>query len=289
MVVLKIDGGLGNQLFLYNIYWILSHRYDVYFDVDAYNLPANNGYRRFELYSFNTLALKMCIVADSFKKRIKYIFRNIWNKNKIKILSPKEKSILRTYAFCYETTSASLHEISDNMYVTGFFQDSRFLSSDFLNSLSFKYDVKERLKVLATEMINNKNSVSVHVRRGDYLTTPGYNVCTREYYDRAIQYITSKVSNPIFYIFSDDISWCIKNFVGMNYIFVTDELVSYLNSTIEDLYLMSCCNHSIMANSTYSYWGGVIGCNPNRIIVMSSEWTDYGIFNYERHGIIVKI
>ena len=118
------------------------------------------------------------------------------------------------------------------------------------------------------EMILNSESVSLHVRRGDYVTSPEYreiyDICNLGYYERCIKYITDRVKSAHFFIFSDDSEWAKNNlkipfpttFVGHN-----NDKTNY-----EDLRLMSQCQHNIIANSSFSWWGAWLNANPGKIV-----------------------
>lgn len=120
--------------------------------------------------------------------------------------------------------------------------------------------------------MSRENSVSVHIRRGDYLLRKHskiHGLCSLEYYLQAIQFIKSKSKDPVFYFFSDDIPWARENFCNPSYKFV--DCNSGSNSCL-DLYLMSQCKHNIIANSTFSWWGAWLNRNKEKIVVAPSVW-----------------
>ena len=119
--------------------------------------------------------------------------------------------------------------------------------------------------------IREDNSVAVHIRLGDYIQIRELygNICTEEYYRKAIQYIAGRIENPVFYVFSDE-----PERVG-------DLLSDYQCCVIEenrgtdsykDMYLMSKCRHHIIANSTFSWWGAWLDDKPDKIVVTPSKW-----------------
>lgn len=120
-----------------------------------------------------------------------------------------------------------------------------------------------------------KNSVSIHVRRGDYLNIPKSSyyqfagVATDEYYQQAIQYINEHIVNPVFYVFSNDIEWCKQNIHCKNVIFVTCN--TGLNSW-RDMQLMAECRHHIIANSSFSWWGAWLSKYDNIGITIRPKW-----------------
>lgn len=113
----------------------------------------------------------------------------------------------------------------------------------------------------------------MHIRRGDYLVSPGHYInLDVEYYKNALKYIDNPGS---ILIFSDDISWCKDNFKGDKYIFIENEK-DYI-----DIYLMSLCNNNIIANSTFSWWGAWLNTNPNKIVISPNKW--FGPAKGKRH------
>ena len=118
------------------------------------------------------------------------------------------------------------------------------------------------------ESIKKTNSVSLHVRRGDYLNLKNIGVLDVDYYTKAVEYIRKNVENPTFYIFSDDLEWC-KNSLG----FLDDFIfVDRTQTEIGDLKLMSFCRHNIIANSSFSWWSAWLNQNPKKIVIAPKGW-----------------
>ena len=118
------------------------------------------------------------------------------------------------------------------------------------------------------EPINKSNSVSLHVRRGDYLNLKNIGVLDVDYYIKAVEYIRKNVEKPTFYIFSDDLEWC-KNSLG----FLDDCIyVDWTQTEIDDLKLMSFCRHNIIANSSFSWWGAWLNQNPKKTVIAPKGW-----------------
>lgn len=138
---------------------------------------------------------------------------------------------------------------------------------------------RERLSLKSSEtfeLIRQVNSISLHVRRGDYLH-PKYRdifgqICTIEYYRKAIRYILEKVEHPVFFIFSDDINWVMENLpipVKHHFIDWNAGVKSW-----EDMCLMSNCKHHIIANSTFSWWGAWLNDRTDKIVICPSKYTN---------------
>ncbi|MBO6244540.1 MAG: alpha-1,2-fucosyltransferase [Clostridia bacterium] len=154
-------------------------------------------------------------------------------------------------------------------YFNGFWENMKYIY-DIIPSLnnifSFKISNKKILNLAAK--ISDEESVAVHIRRGDYLKESKlikypknyYCVCNQKYYERAIEMIYKKLTNPVFYFFSDDITYAKKQYAHIkNCIFIDD------NKDYEDLFLMTKCNNIIVANSTFSFWGAMLGNKANVI------------------------
>ena len=115
--------------------------------------------------------------------------------------------------------------------------------------------------------------MAIHVRRGDYIndkkTSLVHNVCDLNYYERAIDVIKAQVNNPTFFVFSDDIEWAGENLpVNPNARYVSN----LEGEDYEELILMSMCEHNIIANSTFSWWGAWLNQNPNKIVIAPKQW-----------------
>src|SRR3989344_4984067 len=135
---------------------------------------------------------------------------------------------------------------------------------------TFGATIVERNKKLASE-ISGTNSVSVHIRRGDYVTNANTNqfhgLCSLDYYNKAVSFISSKQNEMELFVFSDDIEWCKEN---LKYDFPIHFVET--NDAHSDMYLMSLCKHNIIANSSFSWWGAWLNDNFQKIVVAPSQW-----------------
>ncbi len=115
-------------------------------------------------------------------------------------------------------------------------------------------------------------SISIHVRRGDYVRLKGYKNYSIEYYKSALSLLKKKHATGTIYIFSDDIEWCEENMSDLGSVF----FVKGTQNAFEDMWLMSKCVHNIIPNSTFSWWGAFLNTNPDKIVVMPQKWNDFG-------------
>ncbi|OAV72399.1 Glycosyl transferase family 11 [Bacteroidales bacterium Barb6] len=121
--------------------------------------------------------------------------------------------------------------------------------------------------------IESSQSVSIHIRRGDYLQGDNINVfvnlCASSYYKNAIHYIEENINNPSFFVFSNDIDWVKNNMDIPNATFVS---WNKKEDSWQDMFLMSMCKHNIIANSSFSWWGAWLNNNEDKIIIALSRF-----------------
>ena len=120
-------------------------------------------------------------------------------------------------------------------------------------------------------MIKSTNAVSIHFRRGDYVDQPETNkthgTCTKEYYQKAVDLMASRIVNPHFFLFSDEPEWIKENFSTA----IPSTHVAGYPGFI-DMYLMGLCRHNIIANSSFSWWGAWLNINPDKIVIAPTQW-----------------
>lgn len=180
----------------------------------------------------------------------------------------------RVIALVVPSVKATDKKYSANaIYYDGWWQDRRFFM-DTLNMLNFRQTTLDETNENLIKQIFATDSVSIHVRRGDYLDSQNIKqyggICTIDYYKKAIEIVEKKINNPQYFIFSNDIEWCKANLPITNAIFVTNNAGS--NSWI-DMYLMSLCKTNIIANSSFSYWGASLNKMDN-LVIYPEKWTN---------------
>jgi hypothetical protein len=273
MIVVKIQGGLGNQMFQYAIGQILAEKsssqllLDTSFFDDQTKKPGFTP-RQFELDVFNlhyTRASKEIInsfySADPPKR---------WQK----LLGISYKKSFREIASKFERQVLSLNP---PLYLDGYFQSEKyFANKEFLVRQTFSFPRLENAEYenIIDEMLS-KHSVAVHFRRGDYvsdaLTESFHGTCSLQYYKQAFNYIKGKTDNPHFYIFSDDIAWVEQQISDWDFNTTFIKGNSGSSSWI-DMMLMSKCKHHIIANSSFSWWGAWLSGNDASIKIAPQNW-----------------
>lgn len=152
--------------------------------------------------------------------------------------------------------------ILDNTSIEGYFQSYKYFEDykeDILNDFKFKDEILSKCQEEISQYVN---PVAIHIRRGDYVNHPGFWNITPEYIQEAFNYFLD--NEYTFLIFSDDIEWCKQIF--------PEGVVFIEGNQFEDLCLMSLCNHNIISNSSYSWWGAYLNKNPNKKIIAPKNW-----------------
>ena len=269
MKIVEIMGGLGNQMFQYAFYRKLKKlcNDEVKIDIDYFtHNKCHNGYELDRVFNIKEIPATNYECYLSGKENDVYIKSNFLEKFLFKLTKRKHY-----YAFTDAMDASRYNKdalSTDKKYISGWWANERYFK-DIAETIKQIYrfprlERTEDLELMYT--IKEKDSVSLHVRRGDYLRKEHYfvqGICTRGYYRNAIHFIRSKLHTPHFVVFSNDIDWCKKEFNMMNCSFV-----DWHNGeeSFRDMQLMSLCKYNIIANSSFSWWGAWLNSNRNKIV-----------------------
>ena len=303
MIIIRIYGGLGNQMFQYAAARRLAHKHNASLKLDINDLVLAHGYSIYGLRFFNiqeniaglldTLSYYpngslRRIATRMLGKRFYSLFLNRFIKDK--------KHYLKQRYYNYEPTSKEVGSLLvGNILSQRFFHfdpevleapDNVYLMGSWISEKYFK-DIEDIIRKEFTvktpqtgenneiaEMILNTESVSLHVRRGEFVTKSGYreiyDLCNLDYYEQCIKYIVERVKSPHFFVFSDDIPWVkekLKISFPVTFVNHNDASTDY-----EDMRLMSQCQHNIISNSTFSWWGAWLNAHPDKIVCTPREF-----------------
>ncbi|HUM50891.1 MAG TPA: alpha-1,2-fucosyltransferase [Chitinophagales bacterium] len=276
MIKVLLSGGLGNQLFQYafgktlaiinNTSLILSTSF-IESKLPIKKLATQMKYELSIFYidaeiEHNFITGK---IVYPFAKT-EYLLRDKFNEKKMILL--QEKSFEFQIDFL---------DYKDNTYAKGNFQSAKYfesIESILRKELIFKNALIDKNLEWKTK-IQSSNSISIHIRRGDYISIQKnqdkFVIQSLDYYKSAIAYIASKISQPTFFVFSDDISWTKDNLKADFPMHFIDN-----NNTAEtsyiDMQLMSLCKHNIICNSTFSWWSAWLNANPLKIVIAPQNW-----------------
>jgi len=270
MIIINLTGGLGNQMFQYALgkYLAVNNNVELKFH---FTRSLFNTKRPFELDIFDT---KVNFASDNDLKKFGIVKNKILNRI-LYLLDERfgfqinNKIITERMPY---TFNLSVPSLKDNIYLQGFWADERYfnkikniLQKDF--TFSKKLDMRN-IKIL--NIIKRTNSISIHVRRTDFITKTSNNFIGVEYYKNSINKILKSVKCPTFFIFSDDIKWCKKNFETSFPTFFISHNTG--KNSYKDMQLMSNCKHNIIANSTFSWWGSWLNNNVNKILIKPEKF-----------------
>ncbi|MGZ4049314.1 MAG: alpha-1,2-fucosyltransferase [Bacteroidia bacterium] len=272
MIIVKIYGGIGNQMFQYAAARRLAYKNtsELKLDITHYDtlvLPYGLPYRTFDLSIFNiNLNIASEKEINSFKNESDSFFKKGINKIKNKI-SP--------HTFIYEPHYHFYPELLNkkgNIYIDGYWQSEKYF-------IDIKEILKEEFTILTTlnteglellSQIKNTNSICLNIRRqeGSNRYSSSY---FEEYINNSMNFMSSEISNPHFFIFSDDLNWVREN-VKFNYQYTIVEKHLYGDKFRDCLFLMINCKHLIIPNSSFGWWAAWLNTNPDKIVVAPKKW-----------------
>ena len=276
MKIVKILGGLGNQMFQYALACSLkAHQPDEEVALDLHCFKGyhlHNGYELERIFhpSFRDASLKNII-----KVAYPYCNYNFWRIGS-RILPTRKSMVTEAPRKAVDTSILSR---KGSAYYDGYWQSEDYfkdIRNDILKAFTFPaFDEKNKAY---SEIIVNSNSLSIHVRRGDFVNHPLYkDICTLQYYQDAIKRICALAKIDHAFIFSNDIQWCEDNLS----LFLNDQMTTYIDwnkgsQSYNDIHLMSLCKHNIIANSSFSWWGAWLNPNPDKVVISPRIWDNSG-------------
>lgn len=271
MIIVKLKGGLGNQLFQYAFGRKLAIQNNSELKLDIGESPEafhKNTARKFKLDRFNICA---SIASQEELNQIKNPYGLL-----SKVLRAFRFWILKKYNIDFEQEQLY---VKAPAYLDGFWQTEKYfldIRPLLLDELTLKDRLSEASKHINEMIKTSHSSASLHVRRGDYISDSKTHkvhgsICTPSYYKEAITALVNHVPLLTFYVFSDDIEWAKNNLpVPREAVFVSNEGIQ----DYEELILMSLCKHHIIANSSFSWWGAWLNNNPDKIVIAPKKWVN---------------
>jgi hypothetical protein len=279
MIIVRLSGGMGNQMFQYAAGRALAEKYGVPLALDTTFLLHRISYPHFlrPHFVFRDFDLDVFSINATIAKPSDIRWWNrpiLWGKLMLGI-----DALLRTIAiipgwekrlFYFDERIFSL---GPNAYLAGFWQNVNYFSSIagiIKKDFALKDPLPERTQQLLDE-VRESDSVCVHVRRSDMAAKSFHGAPDADYYLRAVEYIARHASIGKLYVFSDDIDWCKNNFRFPHpTVFVGHE---YAGKKGEGhLALMSACKHFIIPNSTFSWWAAWLGATDASVVIVPKQW-----------------
>jgi len=276
MIIVELTGGLGNQMFQYAAGRALARRHNttLKLDVSRYSaIPEGETPREYQL---DLLSISSERATDSDLANVSAPpkgIRRLWPSR----LSNRGRGGCTVFQEHLGRVNSQFFSLPDNTCLCGYWQSERYFQpiGDLIRrEFEPAGPWSARNRQLAAEMAD-ANSVSLHVRRTDYVTDERtrlhHGTCSPEYYATCMAEIADRIGSPHFFLFSDDPDWVRDNITTPFPKTVVDHNAS-ADAAVFDLKLMSLCKHNIIANSSFSWWGAWLNGNPGKIVLAPSRW-----------------
>jgi Glycosyl transferase family 11 len=276
LIISCITGGLGNQMFQYSASYALALRHKTTLLLDLSIFEKCRLQRKYELDRIFD-----CEARIASKDDIQGLIGWRAHSLTLRILRRRQCAFLRGRHLLFEPEPYSVYWsqfpfLPDSCILIGYWQSEKYfcdIEDVIRREFSFKRPLTGSNINIASD-INSCNSVSLHVRRGEYVsdskTAETLGLCSLEYYQQAMEFIAGQIDSPKFFVFSDDMSWVRDNLkvrFPCSYVDQNCGSDSYI-----DMQLMSLCQHHIIANSSFSWWGAWLNPNPDKIVVAPKVW-----------------
>ncbi|HVB19813.1 MAG TPA: alpha-1,2-fucosyltransferase [Candidatus Paceibacterota bacterium] len=273
MIIVKLEGGLGNQLFQYAFARSVSSKLETDFRLDTNPFHTYYTLHKYSLNHFN--------IQEKFARDSDF-FGFVWVRKRHKVFNTfyrylRLKKKLMPFYYPERTFHFDPSVFSkDGVYFDGFWQTGKYfknIETELRNEIALKEPFSNYSQGIFEE-IKTSTAVSIHVRRADYVTNKSSNIyhgtCSMDYYQKAMEYISQRVSSASFFIFSDDYDWAIENFKSLPHPVTCVKNTAEKN--YEDLLLMASCKHNIIANSSFSWWGAWLNRTEGKIVIAPKQW-----------------
>lgn len=274
MRIVKIKGGLGNQMFQYAFAKLVEKETGdvVKLDFSAFNDNDKDQVRIPRLLRFS-IDLQIA-TKDEIRESCLFFHKGNSLSTSYRLWILLESLVNGKYYFEKNRAYRNIDLLKDKKYFDGYWQSYKYIDKikPLLENTFVPRDALSERTCQWIQKVSNENSVFVGIRKGDYTNEiKHYGSFDNDYYLKAMKYIADRIQNPVFYIFSNDIEWCKKNMDFQKYNVFFREKKDQTDD-FEELLLMSSCRNAIIVNSTYHWWGAEMIKNPEKIICAPSKW-----------------
>ena len=261
---IKLSGGLGNQMFQFAAGYSIAKKYNVKLSLNLRRFNRRQDHNGFELQKVFNIYSKVSILNNP--ENFTFInFKEILSKIDITYSNFKEQYFHYTNEILDVPKHCRLNGYwQSELYFKSYAQEIREIFS-FINKLDKK-------NLLIANDIKKNNSISIHIRRGDFLLkrNNNHNIDLKDYYLKAIDKSSKCFKNPKYFIFTDDPLWVTENFI-LDYSYIIVD-VNYGTKSFFDMHLMSLCKSNIIANSSFSWWSAWLNNNEDKIVYAPKDW-----------------
>lgn len=280
MVIVRLTGGLGNQLFQYAAALRLAAATGspLKLDISSFRRDPKRAYALAPFTVSATIADRSEIAMFQGRERVRLAKWRAYESLPVK---------LRRWHWIKQRSlyfSSEVLQVKGNVYLDGNWQSEAYfndIAKQVRGEFTLREPASETNERMARAITSNSSAVSLHIRRGDYVadkaTRSIHEVCSLGYYRKALQHVAEAISRPHIFVFSDDPAWARENL-----------LLPFPTTVIghnppeqghEDLRLMSLCRHHIIANSSFSWWGAWLCRYPNKIVYAPGKWYNLTYYN----------
>lgn len=265
MIITKIFGGMGNQMFQYALGRHLAYKNQTELKLDV------SAFKTYKLWDYT---LGHFNIIENFATQSEIMAFNLKRKFNI-FFGPDKKNILYFEKENFKFEPAVLN-CRGNVYLEGYWQLEKYfkdIGEIIRKDFTFRDEpAGDNRKML--ELIRNTNSVCLHIRRGDYITNLKANkifgTCSVDYYNKSLEFIKQNLKEPHFFVFSDEPEWAKANIkTEASTVYVTHNPP---DKGYEDFRLIKECKNFIIANSTFSWWGAWLAENKDKIVLAPAQW-----------------
>lgn len=277
MVIVRLTGGLGNQMFQYAAARRLAYVNAAPLKLDLSwfaNIPPGDTHRQYELHVFSSM---QDIASPGEVMSLRGIEIGRWPKMVKRLVKTtglfQNQTCIREKHYHFDP---EILRLRGDVYLDGYWQCEKYFE-DVAETIRKDFTLRtapDPINSEIGEVIQNSEAVSIHIRRGDYVSNAAicqyHGSSSLDYYRAAIAELKARVPNPRFFVFSDEPAWVKENLRS-------DVPMSYLDHNgadraYEDLRLMSLCRHHIIANSSFSWWAAWLGDHPEKIVIAPQKW-----------------
>ena len=283
MIIVKIYGGLANQMFQYALYKsLLFKSKEAYTDTISFvptwgfdDVRLSETFPNLKINNADIDIIKKFSIDRSLLNRVRKLLR----------IHKKTHYFEPTYHY-----NPAVFDLKANYYIEGYWQTEKYfndIKNEIRKDFMFRnFDDKRNIDLL--HKLQNEESVCIHVRKGpDYKKSITAGACEIDYYNRAIDLIKEKIGSPSFYVFTDNKEWVKDMFKNFKYTLIDWNPVSGPLNYL-DMQLMSNCKHNIIANSSYSWWGAWLNQNPDKIVIGPKIWFAKKNIHFDSSDILPK-
>ncbi len=274
MIVTRLMGGLGNQMFQYAAGKALAQKLNTSLELDLSFLHKKNGIETKRDFALDVFRLKPVFLSETLYPD----FLKLKENRMFRIINRKAPFLLSRHYLSEKRFpfDPDFFNSKNNTFLDGFWQTEKYfkdISGLIRTDFEFTLPLDSRNAALSAE-ISSSDSAGIHVRRGDYVndkvTNAYHGVCGIEYYRRGVEELSRIYPDLRWYVFSDDAKWVRENLSFIPGMSVIDHNTG--SSSYKDMQLMSQCRHQIIANSSFSWWAAWLNKNKDKTVIAPEKW-----------------